>query len=113
MARAPAVARAASGRSPAIRFRTRPREFFAAMARALSLGLAWQIAIEAPLASMHKADVIRLGPALGVPFELTLSCMQPDGRAALRPLQQVPRAAGRVPGGGDRGSDASIANAGR
>jgi 7-cyano-7-deazaguanine synthase len=30
---------------------------------------------------MHKADVIRRGAALGVPFELTLSCMQPvDGR---------------------------------
>ena len=26
---------------------------------------------------MHKADVIRLGESLGVPFELTLSCMQP------------------------------------
>ena len=30
---------------------------------------------------MHKADVIRLGRTLGVPFELTLSCMNPrDGR---------------------------------
>jgi 7-cyano-7-deazaguanine synthase len=29
---------------------------------------------------MHKADVIRLGASLGVPFELTLSCMEPkDG----------------------------------
>jgi 7-cyano-7-deazaguanine synthase len=29
---------------------------------------------------MDKADVIRLGSALGVPLELTLSCMQPrDG----------------------------------
>jgi len=55
-------------------------EFFAAMSRALSLGLDSAIAIAAPLASMHKADVIRLGASLGVPFELTLSCMQPkDG----------------------------------
>lgn len=55
-------------------------EFFAAMSRALSLGLDSEIAIAAPLASMHKADVIRLGSSLGVPFELTLSCMQPkDG----------------------------------
>jgi 7-cyano-7-deazaguanine synthase len=30
-----------------------------------------------PLASMHKADVIRLGADLGVPFEHTLSCMSP------------------------------------
>ena len=26
---------------------------------------------------MHKEDVIRLGAALGVPLELTLSCMNP------------------------------------
>ena len=51
--------------------------FFAAMAEALSLGLNAPIAIETPLASMHKAEVIALGNQLGVPFELTLSCMQP------------------------------------
>ena len=55
--------------------------FFDTMARALSLGLGTPIAIEAPFASMHKADVIRRGVELGVPLELTLSCMQPkDGR---------------------------------
>jgi 7-cyano-7-deazaguanine synthase len=52
-------------------------EFFDAMARALSMGLATSILIEAPLSSMHKADVIRLGRSLGVPLGLTLSCMQP------------------------------------
>jgi 7-cyano-7-deazaguanine synthase len=51
--------------------------FLAAMARALSLGLARPVHIETPFASMHKADVIRLGETLGVPFDLTLSCMQP------------------------------------
>jgi 7-cyano-7-deazaguanine synthase len=51
------------------------------MGRALSIGLDATISIEAPFASMKKADVIRLGRSLGVPFELTLSCMQPkDGR---------------------------------
>lgn len=56
-------------------------EFFGAFSRGLSLGLAAPIAIEAPFAAMHKADVIRLGDRLGVPFALTLSCMQPsDGR---------------------------------
>ena len=56
-------------------------EFFAAMSRALALGLAAPIGIETPLVSMHKADVIKLGQTLGVPFELTLSCMQPaDGQ---------------------------------
>jgi len=54
--------------------------FFEAMGTALSTGLATTISIEAPLARMHKADVIRLGAELGVPMELSLSCMQPrDG----------------------------------
>ncbi len=53
--------------------------FFQAMANALSIGLATPISIEAPLSKMHKADVIKLGAALGVPLELTLSCMQPAG----------------------------------
>jgi 7-cyano-7-deazaguanine synthase len=56
-------------------------EFFAAMARALTLGLGTAITIEAPFATLHKADVIRRGAELGVPFEVTLSCMQPrDGK---------------------------------
>jgi 7-cyano-7-deazaguanine synthase len=52
-------------------------EFRAAMARAVSIGLAHQLQIEAPYAEISKADVIRRGRALGVPFELTLSCMSP------------------------------------
>ncbi len=52
-------------------------EFFDAMARALSLGLAHPIAIDAPFASLHKADVIRKAVNLNVPLQLTLSCMQP------------------------------------
>jgi 7-cyano-7-deazaguanine synthase len=51
--------------------------FFEAMAGALSTGLNWPISIEAPFAAMRKADVIALGRSLGVPFQLTLSCMQP------------------------------------
>jgi 7-cyano-7-deazaguanine synthase len=55
-------------------------EFFDVMARALSLGLAHRLDVAAPFATMHKADVIRLGVELGVPLELTLSCMNPkDG----------------------------------
>jgi 7-cyano-7-deazaguanine synthase len=54
-------------------------QFFDAIARALSLGLASPISVEAPFASMRKADVIRRGVELGVPLELTLSCMQPEG----------------------------------
>ncbi len=54
-------------------------EFLASMSRTLSLGLAHQLTIEAPFARMHKEDVIALGASLGVPFELTLSCMKPAG----------------------------------
>ena len=54
--------------------------FFAAMAEALSLGLEHPLVIIRPFEAMHKEDVIRLGTSLGVPFELTLSCMNPrDG----------------------------------
>jgi 7-cyano-7-deazaguanine synthase len=53
--------------------------FFDAMARALSLGLDHRLAIEAPFLALHKADVIRMGASLGVPFERTLSCMNPCG----------------------------------
>jgi 7-cyano-7-deazaguanine synthase len=52
-------------------------EFFDTMARALSLGLARPLTIATPLATRHKEDVIRLGVDLGVPLELTLSCMNP------------------------------------
>ena len=52
-------------------------EFFEAMSRALSLGLGSPIALAAPLAGLHKEDVIKLGLELGVPLELTLSCMNP------------------------------------
>jgi 7-cyano-7-deazaguanine synthase len=55
------------------------RGFFDAMARALSIGLASPIQIDAPFAAMHKDAVIAVGRSLGVPFELTLSCMQPAG----------------------------------
>jgi 7-cyano-7-deazaguanine synthase len=53
-------------------------DFRAAMARALSLGLDHPLQIDAPYASASKADVVRRGAALGVPFELTLSCMNPQ-----------------------------------
>jgi 7-cyano-7-deazaguanine synthase len=53
-------------------------EFFSTMGRALSLGLGTPLRIAAPFLSLHKADVIARGLALGVPLELTLSCMQPS-----------------------------------
>lgn len=51
--------------------------FFTAMAEALSRGLAHALTVAAPFAALHKAQVIELGARLGVPFELTLSCMNP------------------------------------
>jgi 7-cyano-7-deazaguanine synthase len=56
-------------------------EFFDAMGRGLSLGLAHRLEIAAPFRDMHKEDVVRRGRELGVPFDLTLSCMNPAGDA--------------------------------
>jgi 7-cyano-7-deazaguanine synthase len=53
--------------------------FFAALSAAYSLGLATPIEIDAPFAHLHKEDVVKIGADLGVPFELTLSCMNPSG----------------------------------
>ena len=53
-------------------------EFFATMGRALSLGLAQPLQVVTPFVHLHKEDVITLGVALGVPFECTLSCMNPQ-----------------------------------
>ena len=52
-------------------------EFRAAMAHALSLGLAHRLTIDAPFSAGSKAEVIRRGVALGVPLDVTLSCMNP------------------------------------
>lgn len=52
-------------------------EFFAAMARAASLGLDATLVVEAPFRHLHKRDVVRRGVALGVPLHLSLSCMAP------------------------------------
>jgi 7-cyano-7-deazaguanine synthase len=54
-------------------------DFFDAMGRALSLGLGHTVEIVAPFASKEKSEVIALGIELGVPLELTLSCMNPRG----------------------------------
>ena len=53
-------------------------EFFSAMSRAMSLGLARPLEIVTPLSALHKEDVLRMGVELGVPLDLTLSCMNPS-----------------------------------
>ena len=51
--------------------------FFSAMAHAMSLGLDHAIEVATPFLEWDKAAVVRRGVELGVPFELTLSCMSP------------------------------------
>jgi 7-cyano-7-deazaguanine synthase len=53
--------------------------FFSAMAEALSRGLAHALSIATPFSALHKHQVIELGARLGVPLDLTLSCMNPTG----------------------------------
>jgi 7-cyano-7-deazaguanine synthase len=48
------------------------------MSAALSLGLAHPLEIEAPYAGLSKAEIVLRGQRAGVPFELTLSCMDPQ-----------------------------------
>jgi 7-cyano-7-deazaguanine synthase len=52
-------------------------EFRASMSETLTKGLAHPLAIDAPYSKQSKAEVVRRGVALGVPLELTLSCMNP------------------------------------
>jgi 7-cyano-7-deazaguanine synthase len=55
-------------------------EFFAALSRALSLGLNHEIEVTTPFTALHKSDVVKLGVELDVPLELTLSCMNPQAK---------------------------------
>jgi 7-cyano-7-deazaguanine synthase len=52
-------------------------EFLDAISCAMSLGLARPFAVVAPFSTLHKEDVVRIGRSLGVPLELTVSCMNP------------------------------------
>lgn len=72
------VSRLALGPLAANPFPDATAEFFRSMSHALSIGLAHHIEIVAPLAQMTKRDVIQLGRDLGVPIELTMSCMNPQ-----------------------------------
>ena len=64
-------------------------EFFAAMATALSLGLGHRIEIATPFLDWEKQQVIVRGVELGVPLELTWSCMNP-GSGASGASREVP-----------------------
>ncbi|MDO5548424.1 MAG: 7-cyano-7-deazaguanine synthase QueC [Eubacteriales bacterium] len=47
-----------------------------AMNQAISLGSGDQLHIEAPFVKLTKADVVKIGLELGVPYELTWSCYE-------------------------------------
>jgi 7-cyano-7-deazaguanine synthase len=57
--------------------------FFRAFAEAIRLGTRSEtrITIETPVISMSKAEIIRRGLALSVPFELTWSCYEANEEA--------------------------------
>jgi 7-cyano-7-deazaguanine synthase len=65
-------------------------EFFAAMAQSLSLGLDHAIEIVTPFVTWEKEDVIKRGVKLKVPFELTLSCMNPVSPSSPKPQASSP-----------------------
>ncbi|WP_261428790.1 7-cyano-7-deazaguanine synthase QueC [Berryella wangjianweii] len=50
--------------------------FIQAMGSALSLGTYDQVRLEAPFAQGNKADIVRCGLGLGVPYHLTWSCYE-------------------------------------
>jgi 7-cyano-7-deazaguanine synthase len=50
--------------------------FVGSMAAAIAEGTGGELALEAPFVTWSKADIVREGLALNVPFELTWSCYQ-------------------------------------
>lgn len=55
-------------------------EFVAAMSEAIGRGTYGQVSLVAPFAESTKADVVRKGIELGVPYELTWSCYKGGDR---------------------------------
>ena len=50
--------------------------FFAAIGDAIYLGSGNALQVRAPFISLNKAEVVKAGLALGVPYELTWSCYE-------------------------------------
>ncbi len=51
-----------------------------AINEAIFVGSGEQLRVEAPFVSLNKADVVRIGTELGVPYELTWSCYEGSER---------------------------------
>lgn len=56
-------------------------EFADAMDKAISIGTYGKIHINRPLINMNKAEVVKTGLAIGVPYELTWSCYEGGEKA--------------------------------
>lgn len=60
--------------------------FTEAMGKAIELGTYGRVHLKAPLVNLNKAEVVKLGLALGTPYELTWSCYEggevPCGKCA-------------------------------
>jgi 7-cyano-7-deazaguanine synthase len=54
-------------------------EFIGAMANAIFVGSYYQIRLYTPLMTLTKAEVIKLGDSLGVPYRYTWSCYKGEG----------------------------------
>ena len=57
------------------------KEFNTAMSSAIEIGSGNELKIEAPFITASKADVVRIGNDIGVPFELTWSCYEGGEKA--------------------------------
>ena len=71
------IALAPLGRNP---FPDSTPAFFRQMERLFALGVGWRGRILTPYRRLTKTAVIRRGLALGLPLQLTFSCLQPRGR---------------------------------
>ena len=55
-------------------------KFNNAINEAIFVGSGEQLRVEAPFVSLNKADVVRIGTELGVPYQLTWSCYEGSDR---------------------------------
>ena len=60
------------------------KEFTDAISKAIDLGTDHRVVVEAPLVEMNKAEVVKFGLELGVPFEHTWSCYEGHEKACGR-----------------------------
>ncbi len=68
-------------------------EFVNYMNKAIYLGSGDQLRLEAPFVSMNKADVVKIGLELGVPYELTWSCYEGKEKPCMKCATCIDRTA--------------------